>query len=93
VTQANVYKQIKELRENAGYTQHYIAERLGVDNATYSRIESGKIDITVSRFIQLADILHVSPGSLLADTVNSVLNAVPLEADTEEGYIADQAKK
>jgi transcriptional regulator with XRE-family HTH domain len=60
----SIYKKIKQLRETANYTQRYVAEELGVDNATYSRIENGKIDLTVSRLIRLTAILHTTPQDL-----------------------------
>jgi transcriptional regulator with XRE-family HTH domain len=63
----SLYKKIKHLRENANYTQRYMAEELGVDCATYSRIENGKIDITVSRLLKLAQILSIHPESLLTE--------------------------
>jgi transcriptional regulator with XRE-family HTH domain len=81
-----MHKKIKELRERANYTQRYVAEELGVDNATYSRIENGKIDITVSRLIKLASILHVSPEVLFANNANNAYNAkdIKYNAETED---------
>lgn len=43
-----------------------MAESLDVDAATYSRIESGKLDITISRLEAIASLLNVDASSLLA---------------------------
>ena len=67
-----VYKKIKELRERANYTQRYVADELGVDSATYSRIERGKIDMTISRLVEIASVLHVAPEELFADNAKKV---------------------
>jgi transcriptional regulator with XRE-family HTH domain len=60
-------KKIKHLREQANYTQRYMADELGMDCATYSRLENGKIDITVSRLLKMAKILKIFPGNLFTD--------------------------
>jgi transcriptional regulator with XRE-family HTH domain len=61
-------ERIKHLREQANYTQRYMADELGVDCATYSRLENGKIDITVSRLVKMAEILKIFPGNLFTES-------------------------
>jgi transcriptional regulator with XRE-family HTH domain len=58
---AGIYRAIKKLREEKNYTQQYVAGELGIDCATYSRMENGKIDLTISRLIRIAKIFHVDP--------------------------------
>jgi transcriptional regulator with XRE-family HTH domain len=76
-----LYEKIKHLREEANYTQRYMADELGVDCATYSRLENGKIDITVSRLVKMAKILNVFPGNLF--TENPDKGIAPEEANAE----------
>lgn len=61
-----LYNRIKQRREDVGYTQKYMSDELDIDPATYSRIESGKIDITISRLESIAALLKTDINSLLA---------------------------
>lgn len=63
---------IKQLREVKSYTQEYMAEKLNVSNSTYSRIETGQQDITISRLAEIANILDVEAWELLAPNGKSV---------------------
>ena len=63
---------IKQLREVKSYTQEYMAEKLNVSNSTYSRIETGQQDITISRLAEIANILDVEAWELLAPNWKSV---------------------
>lgn len=70
----DLYKKIKNKREELGYTQRYMADQLDIDAATYSRIENGKIDITVSRLEGIAFLLKVEAGELLASHASHALH-------------------
>ena len=59
------YERIRNLREHHNYTQKKIAELLHVSQATYSRYESGALDIPIQALILLADIYGVSVDYLL----------------------------
>ena len=48
---------IKEKRTLLGLTQMYFAEKLNVSYATYSNLESGKTEITLSKLLELIEIL------------------------------------
>lgn len=60
-----VLENIKALRAIRGYSQEYIAEKLGCDYSTYGKIENGKSSLSVNRLFQLAEILEVDPKKLL----------------------------
>ena len=40
---------IKNIRELRNYTQDYMAEKLGITQAGYSKIERGETDVTYSK--------------------------------------------
>ena len=61
---------IKQLRELKSYTQEYMADKLNVSNSTYSRIETGQQDITISRLAEIAAVLDVETWELLAPDGN-----------------------
>lgn len=50
---------IKQLREQKNYTQDYVAEKLGVSQNAYSRLENGQIKLSVEKAEKLSTILEV----------------------------------
>ena len=60
-----VFERIRSLRENHNHTQKKLAELLHVSQATYSRYESGALDIPIQALILLADFYEVSVDYLL----------------------------
>jgi len=71
----NLYKKIKELREQNKFSQEYLAEQLKVSRPTYMQIEKGERDITVPEARKLADIFDMSLEDFLAgkESVNPVI--------------------
>ena len=65
-----MYRHIRDLREDADLTQAQIAEQLKVSQATYSRYESGAVDIPSAALIQLARFYRTSVDYLLDLTDN-----------------------
>ena len=53
------------MREGNNYTQKKLADLLHVSQATYSRYESGALDIPIQALITLADFYNVSVDYLL----------------------------
>jgi transcriptional regulator with XRE-family HTH domain len=68
----DIYQEIKRLRERKNYTQQYVADELGINCATYSRIENGKIDLTISRLIRIAKIFHIDPEYFFQKDLNKI---------------------
>lgn len=65
-----MYQRIRDLREDGDLTQQDIAEVLHVSQATYSRYESGALDIPSASLIQLAQYYQTSVDYLLELTAN-----------------------
>lgn len=63
-----MYQRIKDLREDHDLNQQDVAEMLHVSQATYSRYESGVLDIPSSSLIKLADYYKVSVDYILGRT-------------------------
>lgn len=61
----NVYKNISELRKVRRFSQTDLAEKLGINQDTYSKLERGKIQLTIERLEQLAGIFGMSVIELL----------------------------
>src|SRR3972149_3904327 len=76
----NLYKKIKELREQNKFSQEYLAEQLKVSRPTYMQIEKGERDITVPEARKLALVFGVSLEDFLGDET-SILPDVVLKRE------------
>ena len=54
-------KRIKKIRESKNFTQEYLAELVGIEQATLSNIERGKSYPSVDTLQKIADSLGVEP--------------------------------
>lgn len=57
---------IKVFRTNKGFSQKEVAVSIGIDQAQYSRIESGKVEPTVSSLEKIAEALGVEIAELFS---------------------------
>lgn len=60
-----MYRRLRDLREDADRKQKELAELLNVSQTTYSRYESGALDIPSAALIKLADYYHVTVDYIL----------------------------
>ena len=60
-----MYKRIRELREDKDLSQSKMAEMLNISQATYSRYESGYLDVPNEVLIKLAKFHKVSTDYIL----------------------------
>lgn len=60
-----MYQRIRDLREDADLTQQQLADLLNISQTTYSRYESGAIDIPSLALIKLAQFYNTSVDYLL----------------------------
>ncbi len=65
---------IRSIRVSKGLSQEYIANELGIKQAAYSNIESGKADITLNRLHDVAQLLEVSVFDLIIENNNKQEN-------------------
>ncbi|MDU4959528.1 MAG: helix-turn-helix transcriptional regulator [Sporomusaceae bacterium] len=63
-----MYRRLRDLREDQDLNQREIAELLNVSQATYSRYESGTLDIPSVSLIKLAKFYGTSVDYLLGLT-------------------------
>jgi transcriptional regulator with XRE-family HTH domain len=64
--QLTLCRRIKGLRESSGYSQAFVADKMGISQAAYSRFESGEVEMAVSKVISIADLYSVPLDILLA---------------------------
>ena len=63
-----MYRRLRDMREDKDLRQREIAEILNVSQTTYSRYESGELDIPSAALIKLADFYGVSVDYILGRT-------------------------
>ncbi|HEU4552035.1 MAG TPA: helix-turn-helix transcriptional regulator [Chitinophaga sp.] len=56
---------IKHLRRRKEYSQEYMAAHLDISQNAYSKLETGKISISIDRLCDVARILDINPAELL----------------------------
>lgn len=61
--------QLASLRKRKGLTQAGLAERLGVEQPTVQRWETGKREPSLTQLVELADVLGVEPGALIDPSI------------------------
>lgn len=60
-------ERIRLQRLQRGLSQENMADLLGLSTTAYGDIERGKTDLTLSRLSQIAQVLNVSPVTLMTD--------------------------
>ena len=60
-------QKIRDAREAAGVTQAGLADKIHSTQAQIARYESGEQDMTVIRFLQIAQALGIDPGELISE--------------------------
>jgi len=58
---------IRVVRVERGYSQEYLAMELGIDTATYGRIERGQTKLTVDRLLDISNALDIEPFCFFID--------------------------
>lgn len=65
----NVGAHLKKIREKKGWTLRELSEYSGIDNSRLSKIEQGKINITLLTLIELSITLDTSPAYILGRSI------------------------
>jgi transcriptional regulator with XRE-family HTH domain len=64
---------LRRIREIYGYSQEYVAERMGITQPAYWQKENGKRMPSEERFGQIAQLYNLSVEDLKHQEINSVL--------------------
>jgi transcriptional regulator with XRE-family HTH domain len=65
-----MYKRIRDLREDKDLTQQQMAKMLNITQTTYSRYETGVLDVPSVVLIKLSEFHNVSIDYILGQTHN-----------------------
>ncbi len=69
-----IKNKIRNIRELKNYTQEYMAERLGVTQAGYSKIEKGKTSLSYEKLVEIGRILDVSVEDIISFEYDKYFN-------------------
>ncbi len=61
-----VGENIRKVRELKGYTQDFMASKLGISQKAYSNIETNKTQLDTDRLVEIAEVLEINPTNLIA---------------------------
>ena len=70
----NVCTKIRKIRELKGYSQEYIAEKLGISQSAYCQIERDEKNMTIERIQTIAHILDIDPMELINFNEQTIFN-------------------
>jgi transcriptional regulator with XRE-family HTH domain len=91
-------EQLKELREENGYNQEYVAEYLGVKQQTYSRYENSVSEPDINTIQKLTALFKVSSDYLLGlsefrqGNLDLLPNEIKEEVKNFIGYLLEKKK-
>lgn len=76
---------VKKLRELRNFTQKHMADQLGIGQSTYSTIESGELDITLSRLEEISKLLGMRVEDVMAFDERMVFN-ISTQHHSQNGF-------
>ena len=80
----NVGFNIRKSREKRGFSQEYVAERLGINQSTYGKLERDVSNITLDRLFKIADVLEEDITTLLDIGKKNIFNN---QTNQGNGYV------
>lgn len=80
----NLAKRLIRLRESLGLSQYEVAKRIGIDNSSLSRIESGDRKVSSDELAKFADQYNVTTDYLLGKSIPSECTTEPITFDLKD---------
>ncbi|WP_087019675.1 helix-turn-helix domain-containing protein [Thaumasiovibrio subtropicus] len=80
-------------RKELGIEQSVLAEKMGLSQASYSRLESGKSTFSVDQMFECAKALAIAPDELFNSVVNTVNNLKESEQVSVQAQLRGNATK
>lgn len=71
----SLYSNIRKVREWKGLSQQNMADSLDVSQKHYSRIETGNVDISVSKLLAICEVLDIKPQLLFGLDESKIFNS------------------
>lgn len=81
----SIGNKFKKLRELRNFTQSHMAEQLGISQSSYSTIENGEQDITLSRLEEISKLLGMRVEDVITFDEKMVFN-IATQNHSQNGY-------
>jgi len=75
---------IRKTREFKGYTQDYLAAKIGISQNAYSKIELGYSKISIDRLFEISILLGVDATALISTPTAELLRSLSEKVTLEE---------
>lgn len=72
----HIGQKIKKLRELKNLTQTHVAEKLGVSQSAYSKMELGESEVTYGRLEKISEVLEMKPEEVISFNESMVFNVM-----------------
>ncbi len=72
----HIGQKIKKLRELKNLTQTHVAQKLGVSQSAYSKMELGETEVTYNRLEKISEILVMKPEEVILFNESMVFNVM-----------------
>jgi transcriptional regulator with XRE-family HTH domain len=76
-----INRKIHVLRKTKGVSQEYMADKLGISQRAYSKIERSETHLTFERITEIASILGYTNWQIIALDENVILGKAPIPND------------
>lgn len=89
-TSVLVGSKIRKLRNEKEYSQEYMAQKLNISPATYSKWERGETDLTINQLEKVAKVFEVGVVELMDSGVAQIINLKDSHQNTvvnREAYV------
>ena len=83
----NIGQKLRKLRNEKGFSQEYLADRLNISQKTYSNMENDRTPITVEILKQLSSELEVDMIDLITDSKIIVQYNTSQDTSTSNGVV------
>ena len=78
------YENMRLCREQYGFLQKELSDKLGISERTLQRYEAGESEPTASILIKLSQIYDKSIDSILGNVTSSNINAIKIEQNVKQ---------
>jgi transcriptional regulator with XRE-family HTH domain len=83
----NIGFKIKRLREQKGYSQEFMASKMEITQASYARIESQKIKLSVEKLQRIAEIIGTDISTFFDSIKLTIQNQTNENGAYGNGYV------
>ena len=87
ISEEQVVKNIIQIRNNKGFTKRQVADVLNINEASYGRIESGKIALSYQHLAQIASVFNMDVVDIIVYPNNYVLSEVGKQSEPVEAVL------